>query len=138
MAGFPGTEVPPELAEQIASGRVGGVILFSRNIESPEQLRTLVADLYSMAPAGVPLLVTVDQEGGRVQRLREPWTRWPPMRRMGARDDLEMTGRVAAMVAHELADAGFATGFSPVVDVDSNPDNPVIGCLLYTSDAADE
>jgi beta-N-acetylhexosaminidase len=136
VAGFPGTQLPAELAEQIASGRVGGVILFSRNIESPEQLRTLVSELYSTAPPGVPLLVSVDQEGGRVQRLREPWTRWPPMRRLGEHDDPATTSQVGAMLAHELADAGFAIGYSPVVDVDSNPENPVIGDRSFGRDPA--
>ena len=128
VVGFDGVdEVPGDLVRLIEMGRVGGVILFSRNIRGPEQLRTLVSALYSYAPPDCPLLVTVDQEGGRVQRLKEPWTRWPPMRRLGERDDLGQTRAVGAALAREVADVGFCVDFTPSVDVDSNPANPVIG-----------
>ena len=79
FAGFSGTTVPKDLAALVAAGRVGGVILFARNIESPGQVRTLVADLHELAPAEAPLCVAIDQEGGRVQRLRAPWTEFPTM-----------------------------------------------------------
>src|SRR5690606_25882325 len=74
FVGFDGLEIPPELGKRIEAGRVGGVVLFRRNIEGPEQLRTLIRRLHELAPADAPLTVAIDQEGGRVQRLREPWT----------------------------------------------------------------
>ncbi|MCA9662413.1 MAG: beta-N-acetylhexosaminidase, partial [Myxococcales bacterium] len=70
FVGFAGTAAPPPLVEKIAQGRVGGVILFARNIESPEQVLRLCRDLHAAAPADAPLLIAIDQEGGRVQRLR--------------------------------------------------------------------
>src|SRR5262245_62656420 len=76
FAGFEGTELPEDLAALIGAGRVGGVVLFARNVGSPEQLRALVAELHARAPADAPLTVAIDQEGGRVQRLRAPWTEW--------------------------------------------------------------
>ena len=83
FAGFAGTTLPDDLAALIGAGRVGGVVLFARNVESFEQLRALVNELHARAPVDAPLLVSVDQEGGRVQRLRAPWTEWPPMRAVG-------------------------------------------------------
>jgi len=127
FAGFQGTEVPDDLAELVRRGRVGGVVLFARNLRDPEQVRGLVGRLHGLAPAGAPLCVAIDQEGGRVQRLRAPWTEWPPMRALGLRDDLAETGQVARALARELADLGIDLDFAPVVDVDTNPANPVIG-----------
>jgi len=136
FVGFHGTELPPPLAEKIAAGRVGGVILFSRNIDSPEQVHRLCRDLHAAAPEGVPLLIAVDQEGGRVQRLRDPFTCWPPMRKVGEVGDLELTAAVAQALAVELADYGIGLDFAPVVDVDTNPQNPVIGDRSFSRDAA--
>ena len=127
FAGFQGTELPRELAELLASGRIGGVILFARNIGDPTQVRALTAALHAAAPPEAPLLLAIDQEGGRVQRLRQPWTEWPPMRVLGERDELATTAAVAAAIARELADLGIGLDFAPVVDVDTNPNNPVIG-----------
>jgi len=127
FAGFQGTEVPEDLAALVRGGRVGGVVLFARNLRDPEQVRRLVAELHGAAPAGTPLCVAIDQEGGRVQRLRAPWTEWPPMRALGERDDPAQTAGVAAALARELADLGIDLDFAPVVDVDTNPANPVIG-----------
>lgn len=127
FVGFVGTEVPRPLALRIAEGQVGGVILFARNIDSPEQVLRLCRDLHAAAPEEVPLLIAIDQEGGRVQRLRDPFTVWPPMRRVGSVGDLESTAAVGKALATELIDYGIGLDFAPVVDVDTNPKNPVIG-----------
>ncbi len=132
---FEGTEVPADLARLISEGRVGGVILFGRNLASAEQVRELTLALHSHAPEDWPLLIAIDQEGGQVQRLRAPWTEWPPMRRLGDVDDLELTSAVARALARELLDIGIALDFAPCVDVDSNPQNPVIGERSFGSDA---
>ena len=126
FVGFPGYEIPEDLARLLREGRVGGVILFKRNVRDPEQVRAVVAELHALAPEDAPLVVALDQEGGRVQRLRAPWTEWPPMRALGQRRP-EETARFARALARELRDCGFDLDFAPVVDVDSNPDNPVIG-----------
>lgn len=136
FAGFAGTELPGDLAELLGQGRVGGVILFKRNIESIAQLRRLVDALHAAAPKGVPVLVGIDQEGGRVQRLRDPWTEWPPMRRLGDRNDPEDTRAFAAAMARELVDLRIHLDFAPVVDVDTNPANPVIGDRSFGRDPA--
>jgi len=126
FAGYPGFEIPEDLARLVSEGRVGGVILFKRNVRDPEQVRRVVSELHALAPEDAPLVVALDQEGGRVQRLRAPWTEWPPMRALGRRS-VEDTRNFARALATELLDCGFDLDFAPVVDVDSNPDNPVIG-----------
>jgi len=127
FVGFHGTRVPDDLGALIAAGRVGGVVLFARNIEGPEALRALLRELHAPAPEASPLLVAIDQEGGRVQRLRAPWTLWPPMRAVGDLDDPEATRTLAAALARELLDLGIGLDFAPVVDVATEPSNPVIG-----------
>ncbi len=127
FAGFHGTELPDDLAGEISAGRIGGAILFARNVETPEQVRRLVAALHDAAPADHPLTVAIDQEGGRVQRLRAPWTEWPPMRQLGAGGRTDDSREVGRGLGRELADLGIDLDFTPCVDVDTNPDNPVIG-----------
>jgi beta-N-acetylhexosaminidase len=136
FVGFQGTEVPRDLAALLAQGRVGGVVLFARNIESPAQVRELCDALHQAAPPELPPLLAIDQEGGRVQRLRAPWTEWPPMRRLGDRDEPEATRAFAGALARELADLRIRLDFAPVVDVDTNPQNPVIGDRSFGRDPA--
>ena len=133
FVGFPGYDVPGDLAELVREGRVGGVILFKRNVRDPEQVRAVVAELHALAPEGAPLVVALDQEGGRVQRLRAPWTEWPPMRALGRGAPAD-TARFASALAVELRDCGFDLDFAPVVDVDSNPANPEIGSRSFGRD----
>ncbi|MCA9718122.1 MAG: beta-N-acetylhexosaminidase [Myxococcales bacterium] len=137
FVGFHGHEVPRALAERVAQGRVGGVILFARNIdpEDPAQLWRLCQQLQERAPPAVPLLIAIDQEGGRVQRLRAPWTEWPAMARLGKVNDVDYTAAVAKAIARELADYGIGLDFAPVVDVDTNPANPVIGDRSFGREA---
>jgi len=127
FAGFDGTQLPEDLGALIARGRVGGAVIFARNVESPTQLRKLVDDLHARAPADAALTVAIDQEGGRVQRCRAPWTEWPPMRRLGERGSLDDTRAVARALARELADLRIDLDFAPCVDVDGGPAEAVIG-----------
>jgi beta-N-acetylhexosaminidase len=135
FAGFEGTSLPEDLAALIGAGRVGGVVLFARNIGSPEQTRALVVELHERAPSNAPLTVAIDQEGGRVQRLRAPWTEWPPMRRLGERGLPSDTEALARALGRELADLRVDLDFAPVADVDTNPGNPVIGDRSFSRDA---
>jgi len=135
FAGFDGLELPEDLARLIAAGRVGGVVLFARNVGDPDQVRTLNAALHACAPEDAPLLISIDQEGGRIQRLRDPWTQWPPMQRLGEADDPELTAAVARALAVELSDLGIGLDFAPCVDVDTNPANPIIGDRSFGREA---
>jgi len=121
---------------------LGGVILFARNVADPAQVAELSRTLKAAAPG--PLLVCIDQEGGRVQRLRPPhWTAWPSMRRIGEIDAEDgvagMNGSVIVetlgrMMAQELSACGIDLDFAPVLDVDTNPGNPVIGDRSFSRD----
>jgi beta-N-acetylhexosaminidase len=134
FVGFEGVDPPRELLRWIAAGRVGGVILFARNLRDPHEVRRLVRLLREDAPPEVPVTVAIDQEGGRVQRLRSPWTSWPPMRRLGELGEASITARVATAMAIELTELGIGLDFAPVVDVDTNPANPVIGDRSFGRD----
>ena len=121
--GFDGKIPTPEAARLIHEG-VSGVILFARNVGTSDETRALIRELKSIAPG--PLLLSVDQEGGRVARLTEGFEAFPPMRELGERspDELHAIGR---QLGAQVRGAGFDINLAPVVDVDSNPANPVIG-----------
>lgn len=130
MVGFHGHEASSDVKRLIRDFGVGHVILFSRNVDGPEQLAELVRELQSLARAAghdLPLLVAVDQEGGRVARLRAPWTRWPPLRAVGRAGSEDLARKVGAALAAELKACGIRLDFAPVMDVDTNPANPIIG-----------
>lgn len=125
--GFEGTVAPAELLARIAASEVGGVMLFRPNIVDPPQVASLVASLRAAAPPDAPLLVSIDQEGGLVQRVRAPATVWPPMLAVGDARDLARTTAVGRALGEELAALGIGWNFAPVLDVHTNPANPVIG-----------
>jgi beta-N-acetylhexosaminidase len=134
----PGARPPDALLSRIRNGAVGGVVLFARNIRDVEQVAALNAELHAAAPADRPLLVCVDQEGGRVQRVRAPATVWPPMLRLGERDDgseaaAERARAVGRALGAELSALGFDVDFAPVLDVHTNPQNPVIGDRAFAT-----
>lgn len=137
MIGFDGQEASPDARRLIRDFQVGGVVLFARNVDRPEQVAELVRELQGIARDaghGLPLLVAVDQEGGRVARLREPWTLWPPLRALGQAGSEEHARRMGAALAEELKACGIRYDFAPVVDVDTNPRNPVIGDRSFGDD----
>jgi beta-N-acetylhexosaminidase len=117
-----GTSIAADERRWLASPLVGGVILFKRNFESVAQLTELVADIHAVRQP--PLLVTVDQEGGRVQRLRKPFFELPPLRSLGRLydEDRELALRTAGawgwLMAAELRAAGIDLSFAPCVDLD--------------------
>ncbi len=124
--GFHGTTPSPEVLELVRRG-VHGVVLFARNVVDAEQVAALSAEL--KRAAGRPLLVAIDQEGGRVARLRAPegFTELPPMRALGELGDAALAREVGALIGRELRAVGVDQDYAPVVDVDTNPANPVIG-----------
>ncbi len=134
--GFHGTSPSPEVLELIERG-VYGVILFGRNVETAEQAADLVARLKTAARR--PLLVSVDQEGGRVARMRarQGFTELPPMRALGATGDAELARSIGALLGRELRAVGIDQDYAPVVDVDTNPANPVIGDRSLSREAGE-
>jgi beta-N-acetylhexosaminidase len=107
---------------------LGGVTFFGRfgNIESPEQVAGLSFETRRLGRE-LPAWVGIDQEGGRVARLRSPFTEWPPMAVLGRSDDAALAKKFAAALAAELAAVGISLDYAPVLDIHTNPKNPVIG-----------
>ena len=129
-----GTTIAPEMRSLAREFQLGGVTLFKRNIEAPEQVAELSHDLQALA-SELPLWVAVDQEGGRVARLRAPFTEWPPMATLGRSADDGLAYRFAAAMAAELKAVGITLDFAPVLDIHTNPKNPIIGDRALGEDA---
>ncbi len=126
IAGFNGGAVPTELRSLAREFSLGGVILFARNIEEPEQVAELTYEAARLVP-DLPAWVSIDQEGGRVARLKAPFTEWPPMAALGRSGDASLAERFARALAFELKAVGITLDYAPVLDVHTNPKNPVIG-----------
>lgn len=140
IAGFRGTSVEAGsyIVKAVNDLDLGGVILFDidvpsksfpRNITGPSQTKKLIEDMKKLTRED--LLVCVDVEGGRVNRLKPKYgfLDFPSAQELGQQNDLVKTERVGGEIAKELRDNGFNLNFAPVVDVDINKDNPVIGAL---------
>src|SRR5881392_3415630 len=118
--GFTGTTAPDWLLRRLGEG-LGSVALFSRNIETPEQLAALTAQLRAQVP---DVIVAVDEEGGDVTRLEaRSGSSFPGNHALGAVDDAELTRAVAAELGHRLAECGVNLNWAPSADVNANPDN---------------
>lgn len=126
MMGFTGTTVTSDLASFLKSYTPGGVIFFRRNLESVQQIVDLTNGLQRLSPAQ-PLLIAIDQEGGRVSRLPAEFTIFPPCGQLGRCNSSELAYSAAATIAKELRAVGINMNMAPVLDVNSNPENPVIG-----------
>jgi len=126
MVGFDGETPSSGVARLIKKYHVGGIILFSRNIKTPHQSADLTQSLQHLSKT-IPLLIAVDQEGGRVARLPLPHTQFPPAGVLGVCDSTALTHRSASAMAKELRVIGINMDFSPVLDVRTNPKNKVIG-----------
>lgn len=149
IIGFRGLTVndSSKIVEDIKEGRVGGVILFDvdvalgyteRNIRNPQQVKELIASLKKYAR--IPLFVSVDQEGGKVARLKEKYG-FPPtvtQQYLGQINHRDTTVFYASRIASTLQELGFNFNFAPVVDLNINPDNPVIGKLERSYSASPE
>jgi len=138
MAGFfRGATLSPEQEQRIRTLHLGGVILYSEagNIENTAQVAALAESIQNTArQAGdVPLFVSIDQEGGTICRLTQGVTVFPGNMALGAGGSRELAERSAAVTARELRSLGINMNFAPVVDVNSNPANPVIGVRSFGS-----
>lgn len=137
MLDVAGKQLTPDDEIRLRHPLVGGVILFSRNYESPEQLMALTASIRALRSS--PLLIAVDHEGGRVQRFREGFTRIPAMREFGAIWDQQpkrarhLAQQTGFVLAAELRACGVDFSFTPVLDVDYGSSS-VIGDRAFHSD----
>lgn len=136
IAGFAGNTIPSDLKLLAREFDLGGIILFARNVDSPEQVAELAREARELEQ-DLPLWVSVDQEGGRVARLRSPFTEWPPMLTLGRSGDVTLAHRFARALAAELKAVGVTLDYTPVLDVLTNPKNPVIGDRALAERAED-
>ena len=135
IGGFPGVTLPRSYARALAERRRGGVIFFKPNVDGgPAVVASLAREVHAAAPE-TPF-VGIDQEGGRVARLRAPLLEVPPMRTVASWGDVTFAERIARGVGTELAALGITIDFAPVLDVNTCPENPVIGDRAFGTDAA--
>ncbi len=133
FVGFEGLQAPDYLLDWLRAGRIGGVILFARNVESPAQLAALTDTLQANAPYGV--IISIDQEGGTVARLREGFTESPgAMALASARDGERLIEAMSGVLAAELRALGIHWNYAPVVDISYYADNPSMGTRTFGSD----
>lgn len=126
IAGFAGHAIPGDLKLLAKEFDLGGIILFSRNVAEPEQVAEVAREARTLA-SELPLWVSTDQEGGRVARLKSPFTVWPPMKTLGRSGDERLAERFARALAAELRAVGISLDYTPVLDILTNRDNPAIG-----------
>lgn len=127
ITGFQGLELSDETSAFLSQARIGGVVLFAHNYESPAQLAELVNQVQDCR-GDLPLWISVDHEGGRVQRFRtKPFTKIPDAQTIAKVDSPKMTFELSEHIARELKAVGINLNFSPVADILTNPKNQAIG-----------
>jgi beta-N-acetylhexosaminidase len=132
VVGFHGHEPPRHILDWLQEGRIGGVILFARNVETPEQVSELTWALREAARR--PILVAIDQEGGVVARLREGFTESPGAMALGAADDPKLTEDVSVVLATEMRALGINWNLAPAIDLTHDINNPSVGVRSLGSD----
>jgi len=132
LFGFAGLEPDERILRMIRDFGLGGVILFSRNIGDPLQTAKLVEQL--QGEAEIPLFIGIDQEGGRVCRLTDHFTRFAGSRALGKAGSFDLARAFGQATGEELSAVGVNLDFAPVLDVDSNPRNPIIGSRSFGED----
>lgn len=126
--GFYGKSITDDLKGLLARG-VGGVIYFARNVGTPAEVLELNREI--KATAARPLVLAIDQEGGQVARLRQGFTDIPPMRAVGATGSATLARELGKLIARELRAVGFDMNYAPVLDIDTNPQNPIIAARSF-------
>ena len=142
MLGFQGTTVPDDLRRFVEESPPAGVILFQRNITSTDQAAALIRALRALwPPDALTPLIAIDQEGGPVRRLRLPecpeFAQMPDATMVANQGDVSVSEEVGRVVGAQLASIGVNVDFAPVLDIDSNPANPVIGRRAFGTRAED-
>ncbi|MBU0704733.1 MAG: glycoside hydrolase family 3 protein [Chloroflexi bacterium] len=136
MVGFHGQSIAtsPELATMVGIHHVGGVVLLEANAHDPQQLSDLTTELQSLATStgtGIPLFIAINHEGGIVVRITEGATEFPGNMAVAASDRPEYSYISAALAAQELRAMGVNMNLAPVLDINDNPLNPVIGARSF-------
>lgn len=132
VVGFEGTGVDQNLKKLTQEYFIGGVVLFERNIESPRQIAELTNEIQSLSKT--PLFVAIDQEGGQVARLKKPFTEFGEAARIAKVNSPKLAFEAFQAMARELRAVGINYNFAPVADLNTNPNNPIIGNRSFGSD----
>lgn len=137
IAGFDGMALNDHARTLVSSHQIRNIILFSRNVKSMDQLKELNGQLQALARESgydQPLLICTDQENGIVRRLAPGLPGLPGNMALGSTGNAEFAQQVALATAHQLRSAGVNTNLGPVLDVNNNPENPVIGVRSFGED----
>lgn len=134
--GFDGPEITPEFRDLVRTYKIGNVILFRRNAVSPDQLRHLNRTLKELIlqETGIPALIAIDEECGKLSRLDHIGLKTPDAMEIGTSGDPSKAYEIASAIGAELKDFGIGMNLAPVLDVNSNPKNPVIGVRSFGTD----
>ncbi|MBN2196276.1 MAG: beta-N-acetylhexosaminidase [Polyangiaceae bacterium] len=132
VCGWDGSDLPSPLLDALRGGERGGIIAFRRNLPDLDAALRAATVALRTAPADLPPFVGIDEEGGRVTRLPAPVPSLPSMRRLGSLDDASLCYRAGRAVGGVLGPLGYNVDFAPVLDVDSNPQNPIIGDRAFS------
>lgn len=136
MVGVDGEKFSNDMNDLIQKEKVGGIILLPKNISSAEQTVQLLNDLKKANEVNdIPLFLSVDEEGGTISRLPNEFDGLPTTREIGSMNDPDFSYEVGQFLAEQVKSFGYNMNMAPVLDVDSNPDNPVIGDRSFGSDA---
>jgi beta-N-acetylhexosaminidase len=133
IGGFSGPELSTSFSKALANGERGGAVLFKRNL-SADVIDVAELTRAIISAADFQPIIAIDQEGGRVARLKSPFVNVPPLLKLAQANDDALIDLAAVAQATELRSLGFSTGFSPVLDVNTNPKNPVIGDRAFAAD----
>ncbi len=128
--GLKGPELTSEEADFIVKNNIGGVTLFDRNLVSPQQIHKLCTDIQKLRtkmPDKAPLFIAIDMEGGRVHRLKPPFTKWPAIGNFADLDSTSLAFKFTYCMGTELKSVGINLDYAPCVDLRTNPKNVVIG-----------
>lgn len=137
LIGISGHTLTADEKKFIVENNISGVVLFSRNVANPQQIYDLCNEIqslrYQMADQA-PLFIGIDMEGGRVHRLKPPFTQWPPLKTVGDLDSPPAAFQFGLQMGSELMAVGINLDFAPCVDIFTNPKNTVIGDRAVSSD----
>ncbi len=137
IIGISGKELTTDEIKFLIHNQIGGIILFERNLESPEQISELCAKIQSLRHSTeekIPFFIAIDMEGGRVHRLKEPFTQWPAIKQLGDLNSPTVAFNFANYMGKELRAVGINVNFSPCIDVLTNKSNTVIGDRSISDD----
>ena len=137
FVGFGGTVMDETVAAFFKEKKPGGAAFFSRNIKKLPQTLQLIRDVQELAPAGIPMFISVDQEGANVVRLQRHATVIPSNMAIGATGSEDLALRAGKALGKDLSLMGFNMNLAPVLDVATNPKNPVIGIRAFSGRAED-